>query len=241
MRLETAPKGVVTAGSTDDHTIMRIVLLGAPGSGKGTQAQRLIDRYGVPQISTGDLLRAAVAAGTPLGLHAKSIMDAGKLVDDATMLGIIRERLAQSDAVNGFILDGFPRTLPQADALGALLTDVGQPLEAVVLMAVDAEQLFRRLTGRRTCKTCGKVFNVYTAPPPSPPPCAGRCETPDLFQRPDDSEATIGKRLEVYEAQTRPLVEYYAARGLLAEVDAEGDIDVVTARLEAALSSSRRA
>ena len=217
---------------------MRIVLLGAPGSGKGTQAQRLIDKYGVPQVSTGDLLRAAVAAGTPLGLHAKATMDAGKLVDDATMLGIIRERLAAPDARAGYILDGFPRTIPQADGLGALLEEIGQPLQAVVLMEVDSQQLFRRLTGRRTCKACGRVFNVYTAPPSTPPPCGGRCEAPDLFQRPDDSEATIGKRLDVYEAQTRPLVDYYGARDLLARVDAEGDIDVVTARLEQALAAA---
>ena len=214
---------------------MRIVLLGAPGSGKGTQAQRLIDKYGVPQVSTGDLLRAAVAAGSELGLRAKATMDAGKLVDDATMLGIIRERLAAPDAARGFILDGFPRTIVQADGLNALLTDIGQPLEAVVLMNVDQQQLFKRLTGRRTCRACGRVFNVYTAPPSKPPPCSGQCQTPDLFQRPDDSEATIGKRLEVYSAQTRPLIDYYRARGLLRSVDAEGDIDRVTERLEAAL------
>jgi adenylate kinase len=217
---------------------MRIVLLGAPGSGKGTQAQRLIDSHGVPQISTGDLLRAAVAAGTELGRHAKAIMDAGKLVDDATMLGIIRERLGQPDARRGFILDGFPRTIAQADGLHALLADLGQPLDAVVLMNVDPEQLFRRLTGRRTCRTCQRVFNVYTAPPSVPPPCGGQCETPDLFQRPDDSEQTIGKRLAVYEAQTRPLVDYYRGRGMLRAVDAEGDIDAVTQRLEQALAST---
>jgi adenylate kinase len=217
---------------------MRIVLLGAPGSGKGTQAQRLIDRHGVPQISTGDLLRAAVAAGTELGRQAKAIMDAGKLVDDATMLGIIRERLGQPDARRGFILDGFPRTIAQADGLHALLTELGQPLDAVVLMNVDPDQLFKRLTGRRTCRTCQRVFNVYTAPPSVPPPCGGQCETPDLFQRPDDSEQTIGKRLSVYEAQTRPLVDYYQGRGLLRVVDAEGDIDAVTQRLEQALAST---
>ena len=220
---------------------MRIVLLGAPGSGKGTQAQRLIDKYRVPQVSTGDLLRAAVAAGSELGLRAKATMDAGKLVDDATMLGIIRERLAAADATNGFILDGFPRTIVQADGLNALLTDIGQPLEAVVLMNVDQQQLFKRLTGRRTCRTCGRVFNVYTAPPSKPPPCSGQCETPDLFQRPDDSEATIGKRLEVYSAQTRPLIDYYRERGLLRSVDAEGDIDRVTERLEAALKGGANA
>ena len=220
---------------------MRIVLLGAPGSGKGTQAQRLIEKYQVPQISTGDLLRAAVAAGSELGRKAKSIMEAGKLVDDATMLGIIRERLGAPDAARGFILDGFPRTIVQADALHALLAEIGQPLEAVVLMEVDAELLLRRLTGRRACRTCGRVFNIYTAPPSVPPPCGGRCEVPDLFQRPDDGEATIGKRLEVYEAQTRPLVAYYASRHLLARVAAEGDIDAVTARLEASLGAVRRA
>src|SRR5450432_1751642 len=216
---------------------MRIVLLGAPGSGKGTQAQRLIEKYGVPQVSTGDLLRAAVAAGSELGRRAKATMDAGKLVDDATMLGIIRERLAAPDAARGFILDGFPRTIVQADGLAALLDDIWRPLEAVVLMDVDPQALFKRLTGRRTCRTCGRVFNVFTAPPSAPPPCAGQCQVPELFQRPDDSEATIGKRLEVYAAQTRPLVEYYRARGLLRSVDAEGEIDAVTARLEAALKS----
>ena len=220
---------------------MRIVLMGAPGSGKGTQAQRLIQKHKVPQVSTGDLLRAAVAAGSELGRRAKATMDAGRLVDDATMLGIIRERLAQPDAARGFILDGFPRTIPQADGLDALLAELGQPLEAVVLMDVDAEQLFRRLTGRRTCRSCERVFNVYTAPPSNPPPCGGRCQTPDLFQRPDDSEATIRKRLEVYEAQTKPLVDYYGARGLLARVDAEGDINAVTQRLEALLAGGRPA
>ena len=217
---------------------MRIVLLGAPGSGKGTQAQRLIQAHGVPQVSTGDLLREAVARGTDLGKRAQAIMASGGLVDDETILGIIRERLAQPDAARGFILDGFPRTLPQADALKALLAALGKPLDAVILMEVDSAALFKRLTGRRTCKTCGLVFNVHTAPPPSPPPCSGRCVTPELFQRPDDSEATIGKRLEVYEAQTRPLVEYYRGEGLLRTVDAEGDIDVVTQRLTRAIAGS---
>ena len=216
---------------------MRIVLLGAPGSGKGTQAQRLIDKYGVPQVSPGDLLRAAVAAGSELGRRAKATMDAGKLVDDATMLGIIRERLAASDAARGFILDGFPRTIVQADGLAALLEDIGRPLEAVVLMDVDPQALFKRLTGRRTCRTCGRVFNVFTAPPSVPPPCGGQCQVPDLFQRPADSEGPSGTRREVYPAQTRPLNEYDRARGLLRSVDAEGDIDAVTARLEAALKS----
>jgi adenylate kinase len=215
---------------------MRIVLLGAPGSGKGTQAQRLIAKYGVPQVSTGDLLRAAVAAGTELGVRAKAIMDAGKLVDDATMLGIILERLAQPDTKNGYILDGFPRTVAQADGLGALLAELKQPLDAVVLLNVDRDLLFKRITGRRTCRKCQRVFNVYTAPPSVPPACVEGAAEHDVYQRPDDDEATIGKRLDVYESQTAPLVEYYRARGLLKTIDAEGDIDAVTARLVQALS-----
>lgn len=214
---------------------MRIVLLGAPGSGKGTQAQRLIEKYGVPQISTGDLLRAAVAAGTELGVRAKAIMDAGKLVDDATMLGIIRERLAQADAQKGYILDGFPRTIAQADGLAALLAEVKLPLDAVVLLQVDRDALFKRITGRRTCRRCQRVFNVYTAPPSIPPACVEGATEHDVFQRPDDSEATIGKRLDVYESQTAPLVDYYRARGMLKTIDAEGDFDAITARLVAAL------
>jgi len=214
---------------------MRIVLLGAPGSGKGTQAQRLIEAYGVPQVSTGDLLRAAVAAGSPLGLKAKAIMDAGKLLDDETMLSIIRERLEKPDAQNGFILDGFPRTLRQADELGVLLNAIGQPLDAVLLMEVDQQALFQRLTGRRTCKTCDRVFNVYTSPPSSPPPCQGRCATPELFQRPDDAEATIKKRLDVYAEQTAPLIDYYANHGLLERIVAEGELSVVTERMRSAL------
>ena len=234
----TAAEGNLGGPARNENQPMRIVLLGAPGSGKGTQAQRLIEKYHVPQVSTGDLLRAAVAAGTELGLRAKATMAEGKLVDDPTMLEIIRERLAAPDAARGFILDGFPRTIVQADGLDALLKDIRQPLEAVVLMDVDTEQLFKRLTGRRTCRTCGRVFNLYSAPPSVPPPCSGQCTAPDLFQRPDDSEVTIGKRLEVYGAQTRPLVEYYRTRGVLRSVDAEGDIDVVTARIEAALKGS---
>ena len=143
---------------------MRIVLLGAPGSGKGTQSQRLVKEHGIPQISTGDLLRAAVAKGTPLGVRAKEAMDAGKLVEDEIVLGMIRERLAEPDVANGFILDGFPRNLAQADALDALLTELGQPLDAVVQMDVEYDELMRRISGRRTCADCGAVFNVLTTP-----------------------------------------------------------------------------
>jgi adenylate kinase len=215
---------------------MRIVFLGAPGSGKGTQSQRLVERHGIPQVSTGDLLRAHVRDGTELGRRAKSVMDAGQLVDDATILGMVRERLAAPDAARGFILDGFPRTVPQAEGLEQMLAVIGQPLDAAVLFDVDSELLVKRISGRRTCQDCGRVFNVHTAPPPSPPPCSGQCETPRLVQRPDDKEETVARRLEVYEEQTRPLVGFYEQRGLLRSIDAEGDLPTVTARLEAALA-----
>jgi adenylate kinase len=199
---------------------MRIVLLGAPGSGKGTQSQLLIKAHGIPQISTGDLLRDAVAKRTELGLRAKAAMDSGKLVDDATVLGMIRERLSKPDAVNGFILDGFPRNIVQAEALEKMLKELGTPLDSVVLMNLDLGILFKRLTGRRICEECGKVFNVFTSPPPGD-------NKHRLIQRPDDKEEVIGKRLEVYEAQTKPLIKYYEAAGLLRVVDADADVDTV--------------
>src|ERR1022692_635629 len=186
---------------------MRIILLGAPGSGKGTQSQKLMDAYGVPQISTGDLLREAVAKGTALGLRAKTAMDAGKLVDDEIVLGMIRERLARPDASKGFILDGFPRNIAQAQALERTLRDLAQPLQAVVLMNLDTSILFKRLTGRRICQECGRVFNVFTSPPGPLPHCEKCGDKPRLIQRPDDKEEVIGKRLEVYEAQTKPLIQ----------------------------------
>jgi len=206
---------------------MRIVLLGAPGSGKGTQSQLLVKAFCVPQISTGDLLREAVSKGTELGLRAKAVMDAGKLVDDDTMLGMIRERLRRPDATRGFILDGFPRNLAQAEGLQKLLQELGTPLESVVLLNLDLSILFKRLTGRRICQDCGKVFNVYTSPPPE-----GKHR---LIQRPDDKEEVIGKRLEVYEAQTKPLIKYYEAAGLLRIVDADADVDTVFKSIEHAV------
>ncbi len=213
---------------------MRLVLLGAPGSGKGTQAQRLQARRGVPQVSTGDLLREAVAAGSELGRAAKAVMDAGQLVDDRTMLGIIRERLARPDAKRGFILDGFPRTIVQADGLAALLAEIGQPVDAVVLFEVDPEVLRKRLSGRRSCRRCGRVFHLETNPPRAGELCAdGRPH--DLFQRPDDNDATVRERLGVYRERTQPLIDYYAKRGLLRRIDADGSLDAVDARLEAAL------
>ena len=207
---------------------MRIVLLGAPGSGKGTQSQLLIKAHGVPQISTGDLLRDAVAKRTELGLRAKAAMDSGKLVDDATVLGMIRERLSKPDAVNGFILDGFPRNIAQAEALEKMLKELGTPLDSVVLMNLDLGILFKRLTGRRICQECGKVFNVFTSPPPSD-------NKHRLIQRPDDKEEVIGKRLEVYEAQTTPLIKYYEAAGLLRVVDADADVDTVFKSIDRAV------
>ena len=213
---------------------MRLVLLGAPGSGKGTQAQRLMARRGVPQVSTGDLLREAVAAGTELGRAAKAVMDAGQLVDDRTMLGIIRERLARPDAKRGFILDGFPRTIVQADGLARLLDEIAQPVDGVVLFDIDPLVLERRLAGRRTCRRCGRVFHVESNPPRPGELCTdGRPH--DLFQRPDDSEETVRKRLAVYRERTQPLIDYYAAKGLLRRIDADGSLDEVDARLEAAI------
>lgn len=206
---------------------MRIVLLGAPGSGKGTQSQLLVKAHGSPQISTGDLLREAGAKGTELGLRAKAAMDSGKLVDDAIVLGMIRERIAQPDAAKGFILDGFPRNIAQAEALKKMLAELGTPLESVVLMNLDLGILFKRLTGRRVCQDCGRVFNVYTSPPGAAVHSKECGETHRLVQRPDDKEEVIGKRLEVYEAQTKPLIKYYEAAGLLRIVDADADVDTV--------------
>ena len=216
---------------------MRIVLLGAPGSGKGTQAQLLVKAYGVPQISTGDLLRQAVAAGTPLGLRAKAAMDCGKLVDDPTVLGMIRERLDQPDAAKGFILDGFPRNITQADALEKMLRGIGKPLEAVVLLNVDLAILFKRLTGRRICQDCGQVFNIYTSPPDAALHLEKFGHAPRLIQRPDDKEEVIGKRLEVYDAQTKPLIEYYTAAGLLRVVEADADMDTVFKSIQHAVQA----
>jgi len=213
---------------------MRLVLLGAPGSGKGTQAQRMQLRHGVPQVSTGDLLREAVAAGTALGRAAKVVMDAGQLVADDIMLGIIRERLARPDAARGFILDGFPRTIAQADGLATQLTALGVTLDAVVLLEIGTDILLRRLAGRRSCRRCGRVFHVETNPPRPGDRCTDGAEH-DLFQRPDDNEDTLRKRLTVYCERTQPLIDYYARKGLLKRIDANGTLDEVDARLEAVL------
>ena len=212
---------------------MRIVLLGAPGSGKGTQAKKLMAERNIPQISTGDMLREAVAAGSRFGQQAKAIMEAGQLVSDDIMLGIISERLAAPDAEEGFILDGFPRTEKQALDLEDLLDELGQPLDAAVLMDVDFDILMKRLTGRRTCSLTGKLLNIYFSPQAELDECleAGG----ELIQRDDDNEETIGQRLEVYREQTAPLVDYYRSRGKLKTVDADGAIDEVYERLLAVL------
>jgi adenylate kinase len=202
---------------------MRIVLLGAPGSGKGTQAKLLVEKYKISHIATGDLLRAAVAAGTELGRRAKAAMDAGQLVPDDVMLGVIQERLARSDAKGGFVLDGFPRNIPQAQALDALLARLGQPLQLALLIDVEMEILIKRLTGRRTCASCGQIYNVYF----SPSKVAGKCDKCGgvLQHRSDDNEATIRNRLQIYEAQTAPLVSYYKAQGKLRTVRGVGNIN----------------
>ncbi len=219
---------------------MRIVLLGAPGSGKGTQSQRLVERLGIPQISTGDLLRAAVGRGTELGRQAKEAMEGGRLVDDSLVLGMIRERLAEADTRQGFILDGFPRNLAQAHALERLLQELGQPLDAVVQLEVDYRELLRRLSGRRTCADCGRVFNVLTpkAVASAGGPCPKTGAAHRLVQRPDDNEATVAERLRVYDEKTRPLIDFYRARGLLRVIDAEGDLAQVARRLAQALGVS---
>ncbi len=212
---------------------MRIVLLGAPGSGKGTQAKKLVSEFGFPQISTGDLLRDAVSRGTEYGLKAKAAMDAGELVSDEIVLGIIRDRLGQPDAAGGFILDGFPRNTAQAEALEALLDDLGQPLDTAILMDVDMDILMKRLTGRRTCAECGRMFNVHFLPPATEGVCDG-CGG-ELIQRSDDKEETIGQRLQVYQSQTQPLVKFYEKLGKLKVVDAEGEVDEVYGRLLSAV------
>jgi adenylate kinase len=204
---------------------MRIVLLGAPGAGKGTQAKKLIEKYGMPQISTGDLLRAAVAAGTPLGKEAKSYMDKGELVPDSVVLGMVEERLKQDDCKKGYILDGFPRNTAQAEALDKMLSNLNMSLTAALSVDVPFEDLMKRLTGRRTCKSCGQMYNIYFKAPAKEGIC-DKCSG-ELFQRDDDKEATIKKRLEVYSLQTEPLIGYYKNKGILKSVTGTGSIDEI--------------
>lgn len=210
---------------------MRMMLLGAPGAGKGTQAQTLAVEIGIPQISTGDMLRSAVADQTPMGVEAKRYMDLGQLVPDEVVIGIVQERLASDDCVNGYILDGFPRTVPQAEALNGFA-----PLDAVVDVQVPESELVSRLCGRRTCKSCGAIFHVVSSPPSRDGIC-DRCGG-DLYQRSDDNEDSIKERLGQYKSKTAPLSDWYEGRGVLKRVDGTGDPSDVYARITAALGRS---
>ena len=214
---------------------MRLVLVGAPGAGKGTQAKYIAKHYGIPAISTGDIFRANIAAKTELGLKAKRFMDAGDLVPDEVTIGIVRDLLRQDDAKDGFLLDGFPRTLAQAEALRDLLDDLGTPLDVVLELKVDEEEVVRRLSGRRTCRKCGHVWHVEFDPPKQ----EGVCDVcgGELFQRDDDLPETIRRRLEVYNEQTAPLVDFYATADLLRTISAKGAVDDITERAIAALST----
>jgi len=208
---------------------MRLVLLGAPGAGKGTQAKKLIDKFGIPQISTGDILRKNVADGTPLGKEAKVIMDSGGLVSDKIVLGLIEDRLKQSDCKKGFILDGFPRNTAQAESLDGILKNLGMPIDSALSVDVPKDDLMKRLTGRRTCKGCQQMYNVYFSAPKKDGVC-DKCSGA-LFQRDDDKEETIKKRLDVYEAQTAPLFDYYGKKGILKSVQGVGSIDEIFSKV----------
>jgi len=214
---------------------VRVVFLGPPGAGKGTQARDLAQEWGVPHIATGDMLREAVAAGTPLGQDAKRYMDQGALVPDDVIVGVIAERLGKPDAKRGFLLDGFPRTIPQAEALRALLDSLGQPLDRVIFFDVSEAELLRRLTGRRVCRNCGATYHVVSAPSARPGVC-DRCGG-ELYQRADDSEATVRNRLRVYATQTEPLLAYYRDKRLLSSVRGEGTIQTIGAALRQATAT----
>ena len=212
---------------------MRIVLLGAPGSGKGTQAKKLMSERNISHISTGDMLRLAVNSGTKLGMQAKKIMEAGQLVPDDIMVGIIRERLSEDDIKNDFVLDGFPRTENQALDLEKLLIEIKQPLDFAILMDVDSDVLLKRLTGRRTCSLTGKLLNIYFSPQSELDACLNAGG--ELLQREDDNEATISSRLNVYHDQTEPLIGFYCSRNLLKTLDANGEAQDIYTRLLATL------
>jgi adenylate kinase len=216
---------------------MKLILIGAPGSGKGTQAKYLTEKYHVPQIATGDLLRAAVAAMTPLGRQAKTIMDAGQLVPNDIVIGMIRERIARPDADQGFILDGFPRNIAQAIALDDILDKLGKPIDAVLQFDVDAEMLIQRMIGRLTCISCGALFNLFTQPPAIDDKCDECGGT--LHHRSDDNEETIERRLHIFEALTQPVSDHYKHKGILHVLEAHGDVSEVTKRVKSALRGLR--
>jgi len=216
---------------------MKLILIGAPGSGKGTQAKYLTEKYHIPQIATGDLLRAAVVAQTPLGRQAKTIMDAGQLVPNDIVIGMIRERIARPDADQGFVLDGFPRNIAQAVALDDILDKLGKPIDAVLQFDVDAEMLIQRMVGRLTCISCGALFNLFTQPPAIDDKCDECGST--LHHRSDDNEDTIERRLNIFESLTQPLSDHYKQKGILHVVEAHGDVNEVTKRVKSALRGLR--
>jgi adenylate kinase len=216
---------------------MNIVLMGLPGAGKGTQADKIVEKYEIPHISTGDMFRAAIKGGTDLGLKAKSFMDEGSLVPDEVTIGIVRERLSNADCENGFLLDGFPRTVPQAEALDALLADLGKDVEHVLNIQVEQEELIKRLTGRRICKVCGTAYHLVFNPPKQD----GLCDKDggELYQRADDNPETVTNRLEVNMKQTQPLLDYYGNKGVLTNINGQQDIHKVFADLNALLEGNR--
>lgn len=214
---------------------MNLVLMGLPGAGKGTQAEKIVDKYGIPHISTGDMFRAAMKDETELGLKAKSFMDKGELVPDEVTIGIVRERLSKEDCEKGFLLDGFPRTVPQADALESILSDLGKKLDFVINVQVDKDILMERLTGRRICKSCGATYHLVFNPPAQADVC-DRCGG-ELYQRADDNEETVNNRLEVNIKQSQPLLDFYGSKGYLRDIDGQQDIQKVFLDLDTLLST----
>jgi adenylate kinase len=217
---------------------MDLILLGPPGAGKGTQAKLMVEKWGVPQISTGDILRGAVREGTPLGLEARRYMEAGQLVPDQVVIGIIDQRVGRPDCAKGFILDGFPRTLPQAEALEGILSARGRRIDHVVCITVGDEELVKRLAGRRICRSCQEPYHLLFNPPRVAETC-DRCGG-EVYQRTDDSEATVRERLLVYHRQTSPLADFYRARGLLREVPGTGGIEEIFGRIRAVVEATPR-
>jgi len=204
---------------------MNLVLMGLPGVGKGTQAEKIVEKYGIPHISTGDMFRAAIKEGTPLGLKAKEYMDSGNLVPDEVTIGIVRERLGKDDCEKGFLLDGFPRTVAQADALETILSDLGKKLNYVINISVEEDQLMQRLTGRRVCRNCGATYHAVFNPPNEEGVC-DKCGG-ELYQRDDDKEETVRTRLEVNKQQQQPLLTFYEGKGYLKTIDGNRDINEV--------------